>query len=95
MARIDYFFSTVSPWVYLSGRRLEAIAARHRATVAFRPVDPGALFARTGGLPVSERHPSRQAYRLQELRRWSAHLDMPLNLRPRHFRSTPRRRPMR
>ncbi|MCL4189182.1 MAG: 2-hydroxychromene-2-carboxylate isomerase [Rhodobacteraceae bacterium] len=89
MARIDYFFSTVSPWVYLSGRRLEGIAASHGATVAFRPVDPGALFARTGGLPVNERHPSRQAYRLQELRRWSAHLGTPLNLRPRHFPVNP------
>lgn len=89
MPRIDCFLATVSPWVYLAGRRIEAIAARHDAAVAYRPVDPAALFARTGGLPLAQRHPSRQAYRLQELRRWSAHLGMPLNLSPRHFPVNP------
>ncbi|MCC6306498.1 MAG: 2-hydroxychromene-2-carboxylate isomerase [Rhodobacteraceae bacterium] len=89
MAHIDCFLATVSPWVYLAGRRLEAIAARHGATVAYRPVDPGALFARTGGVPLADRHPARQDYRLQELRRWSAHLGLPLTLRPRHFPVNP------
>jgi 2-hydroxychromene-2-carboxylate isomerase len=82
MAHIDYYFSTVSPWAYLAGNRLEDIAARHDATIAYKPVDLGSLFPRTGGLPLPERHPSRQAYRLQELDRQSRKLGMPLNLRP-------------
>jgi 2-hydroxychromene-2-carboxylate isomerase len=89
MRRIDYYLTLVSPWCYLAGDRMERIAARHGVAVTYRPVDPGALFARTGGLPLAQRHESRRAYRLQELRRWSAELGMPLNIAPRHFPTNP------
>jgi 2-hydroxychromene-2-carboxylate isomerase len=89
MAQIDYYFSLVSPWVYLSGTRLSQIADRHGATIAWRPVDTGAIFPRTGGLSLADRHDSRKAYRLQELARWSAHLGLPLNLRPAFFPANP------
>jgi 2-hydroxychromene-2-carboxylate isomerase len=82
MAHIDYYFSTVSPWAYLAGNRLEEMAARHGATITYKPIDLGALFPRTGGQPLPERHPSRQAYRLQELDRQSRKLGMPLTLHP-------------
>ncbi|MGR3756133.1 MAG: 2-hydroxychromene-2-carboxylate isomerase [Tranquillimonas sp.] len=85
MAHIDYFFSTLSPFTYLAGTRLEEVAARHGATIAYRPLDIMQLFPRTGGTPPGQRHPSRQEYRAQELLRLSRHLDMPLNLRPAHF----------
>lgn len=82
MLQIDYFFSTLSPYTYLAGTRLEDIAARHGATVAYRPFDIGALFARTGGTPLPQRHDSRKAYRLQELRRQSVKTGLPLNPQP-------------
>jgi 2-hydroxychromene-2-carboxylate isomerase len=83
MARIDYYFSTVSPYTYLAGLRMEEIAARHGATVAYKPVDlTGAVFGRTGGTPVKDRHPARLDYRLQELRRQSAKYGLPLDLDP-------------
>ncbi len=89
MAHIDYFFGTLSPWAYLAGTRMEAIAARHGASVAYRPLDLVALFPRTGGLAPKDRHPSRMDYRAQDLLRWSAHLGLPLNLRPRHWPTNP------
>lgn len=82
MAHIDYYFGTPSPWTYLAGSRLEEIAARHGADITYKPVDLPQLFDRTGGTRPANRHPSRQAYRDQELRRWSEHLGMALNLRP-------------
>lgn len=82
MAYIDYYFATISPWAYLAGSRLEEIAAKHGATITYKPLDAMQLFDRTGGVRLPDRHPSRQEYRLQELSRWSAHLNMPLNLRP-------------
>ncbi|MGY6410828.1 MAG: DsbA family protein [Alkalilacustris sp.] len=85
MARIDYFLSPISPWVYLAGRRPFEIAARHGAEMVLRPLDVRALMARTGGTALRDRHESRKAYRLQELARWSARLDMPIILQPRHF----------
>lgn len=82
MAQIDYYFSTMSPWCYLAGDRLKGIAARHGAAIAYKPLDAGALFDRTGGVRPAARHPNRVAYRAQELPRWAAHLGMALNPRP-------------
>ncbi|MDR0807595.1 MAG: 2-hydroxychromene-2-carboxylate isomerase [Gemmobacter sp.] len=82
MIRIDYFFSPVSPFCYLAGLRLEAIAARHGAEVLYRPVDPSALFRRTGGTPLPERHESRRSYRLQDLCRQGRKHGLPINPQP-------------
>lgn len=82
MPHIDYFFATLSPYTYLAGTRLEEIAAKHGATITYKPLDIIALFARTGGTPPLERHPSRQEYRAQELRRQAAKTGLPFNLRP-------------
>ncbi|MDO5646751.1 2-hydroxychromene-2-carboxylate isomerase [Paracoccus sp. (in: a-proteobacteria)] len=82
MAHIDYYFGTISPWAYLAGDRLEQIAARHGATVAYKPLDLMQLFARTGGKPFAERPVCRQEYRNQDLPRCAKHLGMALNLRP-------------
>lgn len=69
MQRIDYYFSTLSPWAYLAGTRAEEIAARRGLTLNYKPLDIMALFARTGGTAPADRHPSRMEYRAQELRR--------------------------
>jgi len=82
MAHIDYFFSTLSPYAYLAGTRMEEVAAKHGATVTYKPVDLVTLFGRTGGVPPKERHPSRQELRAQELTRQSKKLGKPLNLKP-------------
>jgi 2-hydroxychromene-2-carboxylate isomerase len=89
MPQIDYYFAAISPFTYLAGQRLEAIAARHGVGVVYKPLDPMALFPRTGGQVPKDRHPSRMAYRLQELRRWSAMLNMPLTLRPAFWPTNP------
>lgn len=89
MRQIDYYLSVISPWTYLVGNRAVEVAARHGAVLRYRPLDPGALFARTGGLPLAQRHENRQAYRLQELRRQSAKAGMPLTLRPAYFPTNP------
>lgn len=89
MAHIDYFFATVSPFTYLSAGRFEEIAARHGASVTYKPLDIFALFARTGGVPVKDRHPARQEYRLQELRRAAKKTGLPFNLKPAFFPTNP------
>jgi len=89
MARIDYHFSVLSPFAYLAGTRLEEIAARHGAEIAYRPLDIIALFAATGGTPPSERHRSRKEYRLQELRRGAEAAALPINLQPAHWPTDP------
>lgn len=89
MPHIDYFFSCVSPFTYLAGTRMEAVAAQHGATITYKPVDLPQLFARTGGVMPKDRHPSRQEYRLQELRRGAAKAGVPMNLKPAHWPTNP------
>lgn len=85
MPHINYYFSTISPFTYLAGGRLEEIAARHGASITYKPLDIGALFGRTGGTPAPERHPNRSAYRLQDLRRSALRENLPINLQPMFF----------
>jgi len=85
MAQIEYFCATLSPYVYLAGTRLEDIAAKHGATIVYRPLDVIALFGRTGGTPPKDRHISRIEYRTQELRRQSQKAGLPFNLKPAHW----------
>lgn len=82
---IDYYFAPQSPWTYLGHERFAAIVRQADATVNVRPVDYGRIFPLSGGLPLPKRAPQRQAYRLVELRRFSEHLGVPLNLHPKHF----------
>lgn len=85
MAHIDYYFATISPFTYLAGTRLEAVAAKHGASITYKPLDIMALFSRTGGTPPKDRHPSRQAYRAQEMRRQAKAVGLPMNMAPAHF----------
>lgn len=82
---VDYYFTPISPWTYLGHARFAALVARHGATVAVKPVDYGRIFPVSGGLPLKQRAPQRQAYRLVELRRFRDALAIPLNLEPKYF----------
>ncbi|KAJ03061.1 2-hydroxychromene-2-carboxylate isomerase [Sulfitobacter mediterraneus] len=85
MTQIDYFFATLSPYCYLAGTRLEEVAAKHGASINYKPFDIVAAFGRTGGTPPKDRHISRIEYRAQELVRQAKKLDMPFNLKPAHW----------
>ena len=85
MAHIEFFYTLLSPFTYLAGERPREIAARHGASITYRPTDFPKVFAETGGVPVPKRHPFRQEYRLQELPRLSRRAGLPLTLHPAHW----------
>lgn len=87
--QIDYYFATISPFTYLCGTRPGEIAAKHGATLTYKPLDIMGLFGRTGGTPPKDRHESRKEYRLVEMRRAAAKLDMAINLQPAHWPTNP------
>ncbi len=89
MAHIDYYFTVLSPWAYLAGARMEQIADRHGASVAYKPMDIMAIFDRMGGQKPADRHPSRMEYRMQELKRWSGELGMEMNHMPAFWPTNP------
>ena len=82
---IDYYFSPPSPWTYLGPDRFADMARRAGASIRVLPTDFGKVFAVSGGLPLGQRAPQRQAYRLTELTRFSQHLQLPMHVKPRFF----------
>ena len=83
---VDYYLAPSSPWTYLGHQRFTQILNARGINVRLIPVDLGGkVFPATGGLPVGQRSAQRQAYRLVELRRFSDHLGIPLNLKPKYF----------
>jgi 2-hydroxychromene-2-carboxylate isomerase len=85
MTQIDYYFSVISPYAYLAGDRLTAIAQRHNAEVIYKPLDVIALFARTGGTAPKDRHSSRKEYRAQDLVRQATKAGLKFTLQPGHW----------
>jgi len=86
MARqIDYYFSIPSPWAYIGHALFEDVAASHRLKINYKPVILVDLFSETGGVPLAQRHPARQRYRLMELQRWRAKRGLKLNIHPQHW----------
>jgi 2-hydroxychromene-2-carboxylate isomerase len=83
--RVDVYFSLISPWAHLGHEPFLDIARRHEVEIGWKPVQLGALFAETGGLPLGKRAVQRQRYRFIELQRWAARRGRPLNLRPKHW----------
>lgn len=83
--QIHYYFTHQSPWVYLGHEAFIALAQSHGVVVVPKPMAILKLFAQTGGLPLAQRHPNRQAYRLVEMQRWRARRGLPLTLSPRYF----------
>ncbi len=82
---VDYFIAPQSPWTYLGHARFVAMARDAGATIRLRPMDLGRVFPVSGGLPLPQRAPQRQAYRLVELERFAQWLKLPLNLHPKFF----------
>ena len=86
MTDVQYFFSPQSPWAYLGHLRFWDLARQHRARIEVLPVDLGGkVFPVSGGQPLGQRAPQRQAYRLVELQRFADHLQVPLKLQPKYF----------
>ena len=83
---VDYYFAPQSPWAYLGHQRFQNILKKSGASVRVMPIDLGGkVFPISGGLPLGQRAPQRQAYRLTELARFSKWLGAPLHLKPTFF----------
>jgi 2-hydroxychromene-2-carboxylate isomerase len=82
---IDYYFSLVSPWAYIGHAPFMEMASRHELAVNYKPVFLGRVFAETGGLPLAQRHPARQRYRLVELQRWRDRRGLSFNIQPKFW----------
>lgn len=81
---IHYFF-VQSPWSFFGFRRAVEIAQKHGVAIIHKPCRAADVWEHGGGVPLAKRPKPRQDYRLVELKRWSAFLDIPVNLQPTYF----------
>jgi 2-hydroxychromene-2-carboxylate isomerase len=86
MKKILYFYSVASPFAHLGNKRLIEISKKYSVEIIEKPIDlVGKVFVATGGVPVPQRHISRQNYRLLELKRWGEFLNIKINQKPKFF----------
>jgi 2-hydroxychromene-2-carboxylate isomerase len=85
VTQVTYVFSLQSPWSYIGHAAFVTVARTHGVTIDYRPANLGRIFPETGGLPLSKRHPARQAYRMLELQRWRLQRGLAMNLQPAHW----------
>jgi 2-hydroxychromene-2-carboxylate isomerase len=84
--KIEYYYGIPSPFTYLGSTKLQSIAKKYNAEIIEKPCDlVGGIFAKTGGIPVPQRSPQRQKYRLDEIKRWSEFLNIKVNIKPKFF----------
>lgn len=79
---LHYTLTVNSPWAFFGSSRFAAIAQKAGREVVVHTADFGKVFSVSGGLPLPQRAEQRKAYRMVELKRWSAELGIPLVLQP-------------
>ena len=78
---VEFFYDYASPYSYLADCRLPQIAAKHRATLVYRPAILGVLVVESGNQPPPT-VPAKLKYLNADMRRWATHLDVPLCANP-------------
>ncbi|MDV7103735.1 2-hydroxychromene-2-carboxylate isomerase [Vibrio sp. TH_r3] len=86
---IDYYFTSLSPFTYLGHNLLLEIADGANKGIHFKPVILGQIFGINGTLPLGERPQNKQQYRLLEIKRWAIKRNLPINLQPAYFPTSP------
>lgn len=54
---VTFYFSLLSPWVYMGGPRFQQVLQDTGATARYRPIDLLKVFRETGGTPLGQLHP--------------------------------------
>lgn len=82
---IDYYFVGSSPFTFFGHKAIREVAAKHRATLRYKPVDPLGVWKESGSVPLPQRTDSRKRYRFLELQRIADMRGMEINLKPAFF----------
>ena len=82
---VDYYIATSSPWTYLATPRIKALAEKYNLIISWKPFNIMEVFAKNGTALVKDRPKPVQINRLNELKRWRKHLNIPLTLEPKYF----------
>lgn len=72
-AAIDFYFDFSSPYGYFASHKIDALAAKHRREVRWRPFLLGVAFKATGGAPLPS-IPVKGPYHLRDMLRTAKYL---------------------
>lgn len=82
---IEYFYSTRSSFTYLGHGEIARLARQHERRLHHRPVLLAVVVPGTGGIPFEERHPARLRQAWEDLQRWAAYRNIPIQRQdPKH-----------
>lgn len=76
---LDFYFDFTSPYGYLAATQIEALAARHRRKVAWKPFLLGVVFRQTGQGPLLD-IPIKGAYSRHDMERTARYLGVPFRI---------------
>ncbi|MBM3555804.1 MAG: 2-hydroxychromene-2-carboxylate isomerase [Alphaproteobacteria bacterium] len=79
---IEFWFDYVSPYGYVASEKIEAIAAKHGRSVAWRPFLLGAVFKVTGASPLTNLHPMKSGYAVHDFARSARRFGIPFAMPP-------------
>ena len=86
---IDFYMVTISPWCHLSIGRLKLLKENYNIKINIKPVDIFSIFKKYGTKSVKDRPLPVQKNRLNEIRRWSQHLKIDINEKPKYHPVNP------
>jgi 2-hydroxychromene-2-carboxylate isomerase len=78
---LEVYWDFSSPFAYLASTQAEALAARTGAALVWRPMLLGGLFKTVGQpmVPMQTWSPAKQAYTLEDMRRWAVYWKVPFS----------------
>lgn len=79
---VDFFFTVISSYSYLSMPRLREIQQRTDVSIVYRPVDIMKVFEAAGTTPPVKQPDARKSYRLADLVRVAKAQDLPITTKP-------------
>lgn len=87
---LDYWFDYSCPYAYLGSTKIEALASRIDASLAWRPMLLGGVFAAIGTPQnlMNALGPAKAAHNARDMARWAELYEVPLRIPPEHPRRT-------
>jgi 2-hydroxychromene-2-carboxylate isomerase len=76
-SRVDVYYDYRSPYAYLAVERVYALAARHNAELAWKPIRLPELSSYRER-PLNSSYPKKMAYLRADLQRWADNIGVPL-----------------
>lgn len=74
---LDFYFDFSSPYSFLASEQIEALAARHGRSVAFKPILLGVVFKASGGAPLTEQYGPKARYSVHDFERSARFVGVP------------------